>query len=291
MQGDVIALRRSFAWPQQTQHTVRSRMVLHIPRPWLKFRPPVTAPVMCPQCGPDRHQDTALPSSISLPSSDHLSKWMQVLRQIQCQMERTCPSIWRHCLHCDSTLGRVASSVQHIGTPLTSTVFLCKGFEHARAGSADRHPIRPFLRILGTATLQPSKQQGICTDFGWIGLRAIVPSLLMVLPEQLALSSLVTSIDFSLSTFPPPVDSSPPSSTQPLTPHLFSSLSTSPRQGLGNFLPSAFFSSPASAACRSHPPLASARPQQCPSFHVNQVLVSTSSRSQDVLSADPEGLH
>eukprot|EP00961_Rhodomonas_salina_P193737 2615728-Rhodomonas_salina.1 len=44
MRRDVIAMRRLSVRPQRTHRAVRARMVLRIPRPRLRFRPPVTPP-------------------------------------------------------------------------------------------------------------------------------------------------------------------------------------------------------------------------------------------------------
>eukprot|EP00961_Rhodomonas_salina_P222790 3012759-Rhodomonas_salina.1 len=80
-----------------------------------------------------------------------------------------------------------------VGTPLTSTVFLCKGFRHTRALQTTIQ----FNLSLGSLVLPSTtiKAGGTCTDFGWTGLQAIIPSPLLVLPEQRVLASLVVSID------------------------------------------------------------------------------------------------
>eukprot|EP00961_Rhodomonas_salina_P217410 2938046-Rhodomonas_salina.1 len=54
MRRYVLALQRQHSQPVVTrQRTARARMVLRIPRPRLRFRPPVTEPAMYPQCDPD----------------------------------------------------------------------------------------------------------------------------------------------------------------------------------------------------------------------------------------------
>eukprot|EP00961_Rhodomonas_salina_P028631 386403-Rhodomonas_salina.1 len=138
------------------QCAVRARMVLRIPRPRLRFRPPVTPPAVCPQKDPERRRDAAPFSPVPLHLVHDFSEWVRVLRldgagvrwkgRALLFRDTACTAI----LHLEGRLPVYDTaavrdallSLDHmllpvlclaVGVPPASTIFLCKGFRHARA--------------------------------------------------------------------------------------------------------------------------------------------------------------
>eukprot|EP00961_Rhodomonas_salina_P215900 2916787-Rhodomonas_salina.1 len=146
-----------------------------------------------------------------------------------------------------------------VGTPPTLTVFFCKGFRHALA----LQTAIQFDLSLGSLRLSP--QPPPATYFLPLPLHltlSFFTSFLGAAPP----STLSSRSGAAVPSLPRcSVDSSHPSADSS---HPFS-------RSLGNasatFFPQ-LLSSPAPAACRGHSCLASARPLQCPSFHVNPVV-------------------